>query len=55
MKLNTVNMTVWVHKECNIMDEEALIKLQDTWNNSEWKDECIVSLDDLERVFWMVM
>ena len=23
-KLNTVNMTAWVHKECNIMDEETL-------------------------------
>jgi ubiquitin len=52
-KLNTVNMTAWVHKECNIMDEEALIKLQEAWNNSERKDECIVRLDDLERAFWM--
>jgi hypothetical protein len=41
-KLNTVNMTEWVHKECDIMDEEALIKLQEAWNNSERKDECIV-------------
>jgi hypothetical protein len=23
-KLNTVNMTAWVHKECDIMDEDAL-------------------------------
>jgi hypothetical protein len=52
-KLNTVNMTVWVHKECDIMDEEALIKLQEAWNNSERKDECIVHLDDLEGAFWM--
>ena len=28
-KLNTVNMTAWVHKECDIMDEDALIKLQE--------------------------
>ena len=52
-KLNTVNMTAWVHKECDIMDEEALIKLQEAWNNSERKDECIVRLDDPERAFWM--
>jgi len=24
-KLNTVNMTAWVHKECDIMEEEAVI------------------------------
>ena len=35
------------------MDEEALIKLQEAWNNSDRKDECIVRLDDLERAFWM--
>ncbi len=52
-KLNTVNMAVWVHNECSIMDEEALIKLQEAWNNSERKDECIVRLDDPERAFWM--
>jgi hypothetical protein len=23
-KVNTVNMTAWVHKECDIMEEEAL-------------------------------
>jgi hypothetical protein len=28
-KLNTVNMTAWVHKECDIMEEEALAKLQE--------------------------
>ena len=27
-KLNTANMTAWVHKECEIMEEEALTKLQ---------------------------
>jgi hypothetical protein len=25
-KLNTVNMTVWVHKECDIIEKEALTK-----------------------------
>ena len=28
-KLNTAIMTAWVHKECDIMDEDALIKLQE--------------------------
>ena len=26
-KLNTVNMTVWVHMECDIIDEDALLRL----------------------------
>jgi hypothetical protein len=52
-KLNTVNMTVWVHKECDIIEEEALTKLQEAWDSSEQKDECIVCLDDLERAYWM--
>ena len=52
-KLNTVNMTAWVHQECDIMDEEALIKLQEAWNSSEQKDECIVRLDALETSYWM--
>ncbi len=28
-KLTTVNMTAWVHKECDIIEEEALTKLQE--------------------------
>jgi hypothetical protein len=57
-KLNTVNMTVWVHKECDIMEEEALTKHQEAWDSSEQKDECVVRLDDLElgdleRAHWM--
>ena len=35
------------------MDEEALIKLQEAWNSSEQKDECIVRLDALETSYWM--
>jgi hypothetical protein len=27
LKLNTVNMLAWVHKECDIMDEDALLRL----------------------------
>ncbi len=46
-------MTAWVHNECNIMDEDAVIKLQEAWNKSKRKDECIVRVDDLERAFWM--
>ena len=49
-KLNIVIMTAWVHKECDIMEEEALTKLQEAWDSSEQKDECVVRLDDLERL-----
>jgi hypothetical protein len=41
-KLNTVNMTAWVHTECDIMEEEALTKLQEAWDSSKQKDECVV-------------
>ena len=46
-QLNTVNMTAWVHKECDIIEEDALTKLQGAWDSSEHKDECTVCLDDL--------
>ena len=52
-KLNTVNMTAWVHKESDIIEEEALTKLQEARDSSEQKDECTVCLDDLERAYWM--
>jgi ribonuclease HI len=52
-KLNTVNMTAWVHKECDIIKTGALTKLQEAWDSSEQKDECMVCLDDLERAYWM--
>jgi hypothetical protein len=45
-------MTAWVHKECDIIEEEALTKLQEAWDSSEQKDECIVCLNDLERAYW---
>ena len=46
-------MTARVHKECDIIEEEALTKLQEARGSSELKDECIVCLDDLERAYWM--
>ena len=52
-KLNTVNMMAWVHKECDIIEEEVLAKLQEAWDSSEQKDECIVRLNDLEGAYWM--
>ena len=52
-KLNTVIMTAWVHKECDIMEEEALTKLQEAWDSSEQKDECVVRLNASERAYWM--
>ena len=51
--LKTVNMTAWVHKECDIIKTGALTKLQEAWDSSEQKDECIVCFDDLERAYWM--
>jgi hypothetical protein len=53
VKLNTVNMTAWVHKECDNIEEETITKLQEAWDNSEQKDECIVRLNDLEGAYWM--
>ena len=47
-KLNTVNMTAWVHKECDIMDEQAITKLQEAWNSSDQKDKCTVRMDEEE-------
>ena len=52
-KLNTVNMTAWVHKECDVIEEEALTTLQEAWDSSEQKDECIVRVNDLEGAYWM--
>jgi ribonuclease HI len=46
-------MTAWVPKECDIMDEDALFRLQGAWENPEQKDECIVRMNDLERDNWM--
>jgi len=51
-KLNTINMTAWVHKECDIMDEDALLRLQTAWNNPQKKDKCSVCLNDLEQNYW---
>ena len=51
-KLNTVNMTAWVHKECNGIEEEVITKLQEAWDSSEQKDECTVRLNDLEGAYW---
>ena len=51
--LNTVNMTAWVHTECDIMDKDALLRLQGAWENWEQKDECIVNMNELERDYWM--
>ena len=52
-KLNTVNMTAWVHTECDTMDEDALLRLQGAWENPQQKDECSVRMDDLEWDYWM--
>ena len=41
-ELNTVNMTAWVHRECDVIEEEAITKLQEAWDSSEQKDKCTV-------------
>ena len=41
-------MTAWVHKECDIMDEDALLRLQGAWETPQQEDECSVRMDDLE-------
>jgi hypothetical protein len=33
-KLNAVNMTAWMHKEFDIMDQDALCGLQGAWEAS---------------------
>jgi len=38
-------MTAWVHKECDIMDEDALLRLQGAWETPQQKDECSVRVD----------
>ena len=37
--------------QCHL--EEAITKLQEAWDSSEQKDECIVRLNDLEGAYWM--
>jgi hypothetical protein len=44
-KLNTVNMTAWVHKECDSIQTGSLTKLQEARDSSEQKDECFVCLE----------
>ena len=36
-----VNMTAWVHKECNGIEEEAITKLQEAWDSLEQKLCCL--------------
>jgi hypothetical protein len=46
-------MTVWVHKECDIMDQDALCGLQGAWESPEQKNECVARMNDFERDYWM--
>jgi hypothetical protein len=52
-KLNTVNVKAWVHKECDIMDQDALRRLQGAWESPEQKDQCVVCMNDFERDYLM--
>ena len=51
-KFNTVNMAAWVHKECDIMDQDALCELQGAWESPE-QNECVACMNDFERDYWM--
>ena len=42
-----------MHKECDIMDEDALLRLQGAWETPQQKDECSVRMDDLDWDYWM--
>jgi hypothetical protein len=46
-------MTVWVHKGCTIMDEDALLRLQGALETPERRDECVVRMNDFERDYWI--
>ena len=48
--MNTVNMKAWVHKECDIMDQDALRRLQGAWESPEQKDECVMRMNDLSGI-----
>jgi hypothetical protein len=43
IKLNTVNMTAWVHKECDIMDDDDLLRLKrhGTTRNRRTNVQCV--------------
>jgi hypothetical protein len=32
-------MLAWMHKECDIIDEDDLLRLQGAWGNPQQKDE----------------
>jgi hypothetical protein len=46
-------MTARVHKECDIMDQDELLRLQGAWESPEHKDECVVCMNYFERDYWM--
>ena len=45
--------TVSYTEECDILDEDALLRLQGAWETPQQKDECSVRIDDLEWDYWM--
>ena len=44
-QLNTVKVKAWVRKNCDIMDQDALRRLQGAWKSPEQKDECVVCVN----------
>jgi len=46
-------MTAWVHKDCDIMDQDALLRLQGAWDSPKQKDKCAVCMNNFELDYWM--
>ena len=50
---HSVNMTAWVHKDCEMISQEKLVSIQQAWDCEEMKDECTVRLNGSERDYWL--
>ena len=50
---HSVNMTAWVHKDCETINQEKLTGIQQAWDCEEMKDECTVRLNGPERDYWL--
>ena len=49
----SVGMTAWVHQDCTMVDQATIESLQQAWECTEEKDECLVEPVGLERDYWL--
>ena len=49
----SVGMTAWVHRDCTMVDQATIESLQQAWECTEEKDECLVEPVGLERDYWL--